>query len=181
MPNLTQLSKYLSLALRHRAADFGLTLDENGFADLEPVWALVERRFGEQFTRAHLAQVVAGDTDGKKRFEIVDGRIRALYGHTRVEVAYPPAAPPETLCHGTSHRALREIHKYGLKPMKRQYVHMSDNPACAQKTGGRHDEIPVILRIRAADAARAGVEFYHPEAEHWLAKTVPPEFIEFPV
>ncbi len=180
MPDLVQLSKYLSLVLRHRAKDFGLILDDNGFTDLEPVWALVERHFHGQYTREHLAQVVAGDSDGKKRFEIVDGRIRAMYGHTHVEVTYPPAAPPELLYHGTSHQALAAIRENGLQPMKRQYVHMTDNLHRAQKTGGRHDEAPIILHIRAADAARAGVEFYHAEAEHWLAKSIPPEFVEFP-
>ena len=180
MADLVQLSKYLSLILRHRAKDFGLQMDENGFTDLAPIWAMVEDRFRGLYTRTDLEMVVAGDSNGKKRFEIMDNRIRAMYGHTRVDVTYPPAVPPETLYHGTSHQVLKQIRKHGLLHMRRQYVHMTNNLARAQRTGGRHDEIPAILVIHAAEAHRAGVEFYHPEEEHWLAKSIPPEFIEFP-
>ncbi|MDF2440933.1 MAG: putative 2-phosphotransferase, partial [Abditibacteriota bacterium] len=67
----------------------------------------------------------------------------------------------------------------GLKPMNRQYVHLSSEPAQAQSVGSRHDSQPVVLVIRAGKAAANGVRFYQGEARLFLADAVPPQFIEF--
>jgi RNA:NAD 2'-phosphotransferase (TPT1/KptA family) len=50
MPKLTKLSKFLSLMLRHRAIDFGLTLDSEGFAETDAVWAQVQKRYPGAYT-----------------------------------------------------------------------------------------------------------------------------------
>ena len=178
---LIPLSRYLSVVLRHRAQDFGLEMDPNGFVELEGLWALVIERFGDQYDLEDLQKVVAGEADGRKRFEIVAGGMRALYGHSRVgAVTYPPAEPPEYLYHGTSPQALGSIRRQGLQPLKQQYVHLSATEKIARKEGGHRAKWPVLLKIRARQAAAAGVVFHHPEELHWLAKAVPPEFIEFP-
>ena len=178
---ISGLSRYISVILRHRAQDFGLEMDSDGFVDLEGLWALVTGRYGDQYDLDDLQKVIAGDADGKKRFEIVEGRIRALYGHSRVgAVTYPPAEPPEYLYHGTSPHLLGVIHKQGLRPMKRQYVHLSTTIKRAREVGVRQAKWPMVLKIRARQAAAAGVVFHHPEELHWLAKAIPPEFIELP-
>lgn len=181
MPDLVRLSKFLALTLRHRAAGFGLTLDENGLTALGSLWALVEYHFYGEYSRSNLEQVVTGDGDGKKRYEIVGEKIRAMYGHTKGrEVRYPPAEPPVVLYHGTSAQALHAICANGLKPIKRQYVHLTTNSHRAIKVGTRHDQPPVLLIIHAWEAHAAGILFYHPEAEHWLTKQIPVKFIECP-
>ncbi|WP_259391463.1 RNA 2'-phosphotransferase [Paenibacillus sp. 1011MAR3C5] len=38
----------------------------------------------------------------KQRFEIINGRIRARYGHSHDRVNYSPAEPPAILYHGTN-------------------------------------------------------------------------------
>ncbi len=181
--SLKRLSKFLALMLRHQPERFGLTLDEQGFADLDTVWQAVVQRFGSRYTWDDLEQVVAGGTDGKKRFEIVGHRIRALYGHNRRvgPIHYgDPVEPPEVLFHGTSPRALASIREQGLLPKKRQMVHLSRSPDRAQRVAQRHTSHPVILRIRAREAFAQGIPFYHPEPEHFLAPRIPPDFIEFP-
>jgi putative RNA 2'-phosphotransferase len=181
MPRLTRLSKFLSLILRHRTAEFNLMLDAEGFTDLDGVWRRVQGRFGTRFSEADLQAVVAGKTDGKKRFELREGRIRALYGHSRVgPVSYAPAEPPEFLYHGTAPQALASIRQHGLRSMRRQSVHLSAGREGAAAVGGRRTRTPVILRIRAAEAHRAGVAFHHPEPEHYLTKAVPAQLIDFP-
>jgi len=178
---LTPLSRYISTVLRHRARDFGLEMDSNGFVELEGLWALVIERFGDQYDLDDLHKVIAGEADGRKRFEIVAGRMRALYGHSRVgAVTYPPAEPPEYLYHGTSPQALGAIRRQGLQPLKQQYVHLSATEKIARKEGGHRARWPVLLKVRSRQAAAAGVVFHHPEELHWLVKAVPPEFIEFP-
>jgi putative RNA 2'-phosphotransferase len=38
----------------------------------------------------------------------------------------------------------------------------------------------VLLKIRALEAFRAGVMFYHGNEDTWLADAVPPEYIDLP-
>jgi putative RNA 2'-phosphotransferase len=180
MADLVRLSKFLAVMLRHEPEQFGLTLDEEGFANTDAVWAQVGRRYPGQYSYADLLKVVEGDQDGKKRYEIRGRRIRAMYGHSEPRVIYPPAEPPDTLYHGTTREALASIRQHGLQSRGRQYVHLTTTTRRATTVAGRHRGSPVILVVRSGDAARAGVRFYHPEAEHYLADAVPPEFIEFP-
>lgn len=181
MANLVRLSKFLALVLRHKAQEFNLVLDEQGFTDTDVVWALVNQRYPGQYSHADLLMVVAGDQDGKKRYEIQGEKIRALFGHSRVRtITYPPADPPELLYHGTTRPALSGIRKEGLQSQKRQYVHLAINTFRAQKVAERHPGQIVILTIRSGDAHRAGIVFYHPEPEHFLAESIPPEYIDFP-
>jgi putative RNA 2'-phosphotransferase len=86
--------------------------------------------------------------------------------------------PPPILYHGTSQRALAAIRREGLRPMGRQYVHLSPDPETATLVGARHDEQPVILTVRAAEAHAAGVVFHQADEAVYLAKHVPAEFIE---
>jgi putative RNA 2'-phosphotransferase len=115
----------------------------------------------------------------KKRYELQDGRIRALYGHsTPQRLLKAPAAPPGVLYHGTSPEAVERIGREGLKPMRRQYVHLSVDTATARQVGLRKAEAPVILRIRAEAAHAGGVAFYRGNDLVWLADAIPPAFID---
>lgn len=68
------------------------------------------------------------------------------------------------------------IHE-GLKPMNRQYVHLSADREMATQVGQRKDKEPVILQIRAGDAQRQGIVFYKGNGRVWLADFVPAGFI----
>ena len=62
----------------------------------------------------------------KRRHEVVGDRIRALYGHSLPgKLRRETAKPPAMLFHGTSPEAAEKILREGLKPMRRQYVHLS--------------------------------------------------------
>ncbi|MGD8404571.1 MAG: RNA 2'-phosphotransferase [Anaerolineales bacterium] len=181
MADRRTLSKFLSLILRHRAQDFGLALDSEGFTDFEAVRDVVKQRSSEAYSDEDWQAVLDGQTDGKKRFEVVEGRIRALYGHSKVsQIEYPPVEPPDILYHGTHPQALESIRRQGLQSMKRQYVHLSRTIERAIKVGGRRTERAILLKIRACEAYRSGISFYNPEPEHFLAKAIPVDFIEFP-
>jgi putative RNA 2'-phosphotransferase len=176
--DLKRLSKFLAVLLRHEPHKFGLTLDSEGYADTDAVWAQIVKRYRDQYTHADLLRVVEGDETGKKRYEIVGRTIRALYGHSRVEVSYAPAVPPELLYHGTTTAALAHIRHEGLTAQARQFVHLTTSEERARTVAGRHSDAIVLLTIRAGDAHRAGIVFYHPEAEHYLAKAIPAVFVE---
>jgi putative RNA 2'-phosphotransferase len=173
-----QLSKFLSLMLRHQAVKFGLRLDEEGFTPLADLVAAARRERGWQHvTEEAVREVVA--TSDKQRFELRGEQIRARYGHSVPgQVSYPEAEPPELLYHGTSPAALPSIRARGLQSMRRQYVHLSTAVEQARTVGRRHAADPVILTVRARAAWEAGITFHQPEARLWLASSIPPEYIE---
>jgi putative RNA 2'-phosphotransferase len=88
-----------------------------------------------------------------------------------------PAIPPTYLYHGTPPSTANIILREGLKPMKRQYVHLSVDVATAQLVGGRRSQTPAILRVAAQSAHQAGILFYPSQDETWLADKVPAFYI----
>lgn len=181
MPDLKRLSKFLALLLRHKADEFGLLLDEEGFTDIDTVWKLVNRNFPGTYSDKDLLAVVKGDEHGKKRYEIREGRIWAMFGHGNVTpVSYPLAEPPDILFHGTTPAALAPIRSQGLLARGRQYVHLGTNSERALRVAARYTSQPVLLIVRARQAYLNGVAFFHPEPEHFLARAISPQHIEFP-
>jgi len=178
---LVKLSKFLSLILRHQPERFALELDDEGWASLSEVMEILRGLPNFRWaTRADVMRVVEECTgDGKRRFEVEGNRIRARYGHSVARpIRYEPCIPPPFLYHGTSPDALVSIRREGLKPMERQYVHLSPDPETAVRVGARHDKCPVVITIRAAEAHAAGVEFYQADEAVYLAMYIPPEFLE---
>ncbi|MGW5360755.1 RNA 2'-phosphotransferase [Actinopolymorpha pittospori] len=171
------LSKAVAYALRHEPWLFELELDAHGWTSLEHLVAGLRReRRWDTLMVADVEAMVATAT--KRRYEIDEGRIRALYGHSvpgRIEVVR--GTPPAQLYHGTSPAAAEAIRTSGLRPMGRQYVHLSVDVATARAVGARKASRPVILTIAAGEAASAGIVFYAGNEKVWLADQVPPEFI----
>jgi len=180
---LVKLSKFLALILRHQPERFALEVDEEGWASLTEVMEILKGLPNFRWAnRSDVMEVVEeGTGDGKKRFEVKDGRIRAIYGHSFDRpIHYEPVRPPARLYHGTSPDALEGILQEGLRPMERQYVHLSPDPETAIQVGSRHAARPVIITVRAAEAHDAGVAFYHPEDAIYLARRIPPRFLDLP-
>lgn len=172
------LSKTISHALRHAPWVYELELDDEGWTPLDALLsALGERRdVWDGLTVPDIAAMIAASD--KQRFEIDGGRIRAMYGHSLDgKLHRTAAAPPEILLHGTSPKAAGLILQSGLKPMGRQYVHLSADRETAVLVGRRKSHDPVILEILSAAAAAAGHAFYLGNQNVWLADTVAPEFI----
>lgn len=86
------------------------------------------------------------------------------------------STPPALLHHGTP-QALDAIRQSGLQPMRRQYVHLSNNRADALEVGRRKHREPVILLVNAVEAAKNGVAFHVGNEKVWLADRVPWSFI----
>lgn len=174
-----KLSKEMSYALRHAPWEYELELDEEGFAPIDQLLSAINEssNYGRAVTISDLHEAI--NRSDKKRHEVVDNHIRALYGHTvpkriKKEVAKPPA----TLYHGTSHKAVETILSEGLKPMGRQYVHLSLDVETAQKVGARRDSTPIILTIDSSAAFGDGISFYIGNDKVWLADEVPAKFIK---
>jgi putative RNA 2'-phosphotransferase len=118
------------------------------------------------------------ESSSKRRHEMKDGQIRALYGHSLPNQFQRTAAtPPDLLFHGTSPSFLVDIESSGLLPMGRQYVHLSTDDVTALAVGMRKSRTPAILRILARQAHEQGLRFYQGNEKVWLADKVPVEFI----
>jgi putative RNA 2'-phosphotransferase len=174
-----KVSKVVAHALRHEPWLYELELDEAGWV---PVVALLDalREKGpawEYLAREDLQEMVRASA--KRRYELDGDRIRALYGHSvprRLEKVQ--AEPPPLLFHGTSPRAWRAIRAQGLMPMGRQYVHLSVDVDTAVQVGHRKAPRPVVLRVRADEAAADGVPFYRGNEMVWLADGVPVRYLD---
>ena len=176
--NYTDLSKEISYALRHAPWEYELELDEQGYVPiLQLLFALNETgKYTEEITRADLEHII--EISDKKRHEISGDKIRALYGHsTPHTIKKELCKPPETLFHGTSHKAIDKIMEDGLLPMSRQFVHLSIDIETAQLVGKRRDSNPIILRINAKEAYKNGVIFYKGNDIVWLCDNIPPKYI----
>lgn len=177
--DLTRVSRTVSHALRHEPWLYELELDDQGWTDVEALLVALrqEQRAWANLGVQDLTAMV--ESSSKRRYELVGGRIRALYGHSVPErLLKVPAAPPQRLFHGTAPAVVPDIQKNGLLPMGRQYVHLSINRDEAVAVGKRKAPAPVILTVRAHDAWKDGVAFYSGNDRVWLADRVPWTYIE---
>jgi len=81
--------------------------------------------------------------------------------------------PPEILYHGTTEEAYKQIQYEGLKPMSRNYVHLSIELATAQIVAARHHGAKVILKVNALEAWNAGIHFWYCNDTTWDAEAIP--------
>lgn len=173
------ISKFLSLVLRHQPETIGLTLDANGWANVDDLIARAAAH-GKRFTADDLFRVTANND--KKRFTLSQDsrRIRAAQGHSvQVELDLAPLAPPEILFHGTATRFVDAIKAEGLKAQSRQHVHLSLDEETAVKVGQRHGK-PYIFRVEAGRMHTEGFVFFRAENGVWLTGAVPPGFLIAP-
>src|SRR5690349_3355387 len=89
----TALSKLMARLLRRRAGEHGLVLDAEGLVPLEDLVAAINRERGWGWVQAaQIEEVIARQE--KRRYEIVDGDIRAIYGHSlATAISYPDVVP----------------------------------------------------------------------------------------
>ncbi|WP_127128921.1 RNA 2'-phosphotransferase [Pseudoflavitalea rhizosphaerae] len=177
--NLKQISKFMSLVLRHKPETIDLHLDEQGWAAVDE---LIEKMnaTGAAVDKEMIRQIV--DTNDKKRFAFNEdqSRIRASQGHSiDVDLSLEPVTPPDILYHGTAARFVESILQDGLLKQNRQHVHLTALKETAIAVGGRHGK-PVVLEVNAGEMAKAGFEFYLSANNVWLVEIVLPEYISIP-
>ncbi len=167
-----RISKYMSYLLRHNPEN--LRMDEYGFVSLDELLEKIREHF--PVDRRLITEIVRGDDKG--RFEIVDNKIRALYGHSiPVNLRLEEDRDNRVYYHGTTPNAALKILKEGLKPMGRRWVHLSPTVDVAREVGYRRTRRPVILEINADAARRDGVKFYKATEKVYLCGVIPPRYI----
>ena len=171
-----EISKFISLILRHRPDVVGITLDDHGWANVDELIDGVKKT--HELDRTTLEKIVYEDE--KQRYSFSDDRklIRANQGHSiPVDVELKEITPPEILYHGTGIKYKESIDDKGLVAKSRLYVHLSGDVETAKKVGKRHGK-PIIYIVNAAAMSSDGYQFFQSLNGVWLTREVPRKYLE---
>ena len=174
------ISKFISLILRHKPEAVGISLDSQGWADVQELMDGMKEQ-GKSVELSDLEIVVDNDSKGRYSFNDDKSKIRANQGHSvnGVDLNLKPLSSkdvPDWLYHGTNSRFVESILAEGLKPMGRHHVHLSDNIETANNVGSRRkkkDTDTKIFKISTTEAMNAGIVFYKSANGVYLADSIP--------
>lgn len=173
----TKISKFLSLVLRHKPEEIGLTLDENGWAKVSDLLGAAAKA-GRSFSQTDLIEVVENNDKKRFAFDPTGNYIRASQGHSiNVDLEFNAQIPPSHLYHGTAERNIASIMETGLNKMQRHHVHLSADIETAETVGRRYGK-PVVFRVDTAAMITEGFEFFLSANGVWLVDRVPAKFLE---
>lgn len=175
--NLQNISRYMSLILRHKPEIIGISLDEHGWAVVDDLINGIAKN-NEGFDMKTLEEIVKTDTKQRYSFNNDKTLIRANQGHSiPVDVELEEKEPPEFLYHGTGEKYVSSILEQGLIPKSRLYVHLSKDIETAQNVGRRHGK-EVIYKIATHEMYQDGYKFYLSVNDVWLTKKVPFQYMQ---
>ena len=169
-----RLGRFISGALRHFPDDVGLTMDDQGWVDVDLLCNIMKRRY-RWATKERLSALV--ESDFKKRYEINGPSIRARYGHSvEVYLDYPDNEL-SYLYYGASQEEVDMLLENGIKPVRQRYVHLSTSYKKANEAASVHTENPIVLEIDAQAASEDGIHMMSVNDDIVLTDSVPPEYI----
>ena len=117
-----ELYKFLALILRHKPAAAGITLDVNGWTDVNAIITKLNNRCNFNEISLDTIQDLVS-SDDKNRYELSDdlSKIRARQGHSiqNIDLQLEPQTPPETLYHGTVQKFIQN--PLALKILKGEF------------------------------------------------------------
>ena len=178
--NNVAASKFLSLVLRHKPQVIGMSLDAEGWLEIDDLVQSANDA-GTHITLEQVHEVV--EESDKKRFSLSDDglRIRANQGHSveNVNLELSPTTPPSHLFHGTVAAFVTSIMESGLSKRSRNHVHLSSDIETAKNVGARRGK-PIVLTVSASEMHASDYKFFLSENGVWLTDAVPVEFITFP-
>lgn len=172
----TDKSKFLAFVLRHNPDSIGITLDANGWVEIETLLEKTAKSKGYNYlSRSILEDIVSNDSKG--RYVIQGDRIRAVHGHSVNVETGTVTVPPDMLYHGTATRFVEAIRTEGLKKQSRQHVHLSADEATAIEVGKRHGKL-VLLIVDTKKMHEDGFIFKISDSGVWLTDHVPPQYLK---
>ena len=174
--NLTKVSKYLALILRHKPEEAGISLDAHGWANVQELIEGVNKTY--KLSMEMLEEIVEADNKQRYSFNEDKTKIRANQGHSvNVDVELEEAAPPEYLWHGTAEKYVDSIKEAGLVKKSRLYVHLSSDYETAVLVGKRHGK-PVVFCVKSGQMYTDGYKFFKSKNGVYLTDFVPVEYLE---
>lgn len=149
-------------------------MDSRGWVDLTSFGELIHKRH----RWAGVDAVVAlAQSDPKRRYEIVDNKIRARYGHSvNVDLDHPENRLPK-LYYGGSEEEADRILEIGLKPATQRYVHLSTTSEKAWHVATFRTGNPRIIQVDAGAAQTEGVKMMTVNEDIVISEAIPPKFL----
>ncbi|OZH55850.1 RNA 2'-phosphotransferase [Hydrocoleum sp. CS-953] len=175
---LVEVSKYLSLVLRHQPEKIGIKLDPHGWVAIEE---LLKAAKNHKFPIWETELYTVVENNDKKRFSLDPSGtlIRANQGHSvEVDLQLEPEIPPDILYHGTVIRVIDSIKKTGLQKMSRHYVHLSNDITTARNVAKRRKGKSIVLVVDAMGMFQDGYNFYLSANNVWLVNEVPHRYLQ---
>lgn len=172
-----QLSKFLSLILRHNPSVVGLEMDSAGWVDTKELLNAINATDNHQIDLPLLQKIV--DHNNKNRFGFNEdlSRIRANQGHSiEVDLEYEKIEPPEYLYHRANTHSYEKFLRQGMKSKNKKHTYLGATIQDAKKFGHWRGK-EVMLQIHAKKMHDQGYAFYLSNSGIWLTEEVPVEFI----
>lgn len=173
---LNNISRSMSFYLRHKPEELKITLNKNGFTDVN---ILIEKL---EITTEELDWIV--ENNSKKRFEFNNDKtlIRASQGHSNnIDVNiedYKKVTNIDILYHGTSKDLEQKLRTEGISKMNRTHVHLSGNLETAKNVGNRKSKDVVILIINAKQMIEDNIDIFISNNGVYLTEFVEPKYIK---
>ncbi|MDE6301964.1 MAG: RNA 2'-phosphotransferase [Clostridia bacterium] len=173
---MKEIGGFIALALRHNPSAAYISLDENGWANVDELIVGVQRA-GRDLDRDMLDKIVAADKKNRFAYNKDKTKIRANQGHSiAVDVGMEEKFPPDVLYHGTAEKYIESIRRSGIKKQKRNFVHLSLDEPTARTVGARHGQ-PVVLKIDAKRMSEDGYKFFISANGVWQTEFVPFSYV----
>ncbi len=170
-----RITRALAFMLRHQPEEFDLELDRFGWGDLEDVVYALQERTGSTVEEEDVAEAI--ESSDRPRYEIKDGKIRALYGHSIQIDPGEPTEPPDELFIGVGSRDASRAEDSGLRSGRRAFLHLARTEEEARESGRRIARDYAVVTVFAGEAFDEGTDFYDRGAL-FLADEIPGEFLE---
>lgn len=167
--NLKEKSKHISKLLRHEPEN--LEMNESGYV-------LVSELLNKlNITLTELKEIVSENDKQRFSFNEDETKIRANQGHSiTVELNFKKVIDDTiVLYHGTSINNLESIKTKGLIPMKRNYVHLTDNIETAKTVGLRYAKQLsnlIVLAVTTKDLIENNIEIFISENGVYQVKQI---------
>lgn len=175
------LPKTLCFILRHKPEDFNLELDKYGYVNINDLVISLNKKYPkESITYENILEEV--NTDSKGRYKIKNDLIKCSFGHSvHIEPELVNNDIPDTFYHGTRNQSVNSILKTGLRPLGRQFVHITSDLNVAKQVGLRHakkEEDLVILEIDTKQMIENNIQIIPTGTTTYLIDYVAPEYIK---
>lgn len=173
------VSVFISLLLRHKPEEAGLTMDKHGWVVVRELINGINNTGRYHITFEELEEIVRNDSKGRYVFNENKTKIKACQGHSihGIEVELTYGQPPKYLYHGTTTKALSLIEHSGkLSKMKRHAVHLQATMSKSWQSAERWGLTPVILEIDAEQMYNDGYKFGKSENDVWCVEEVPTKY-----
>lgn len=143
----------------------------------ELLQALREEQEWRFLGRGHLNELLHAGY--REEFEIMGDRIRCKNPKAGL-APEPVVSPPPRLYCAVRPRAHPVVLERGLRPVRGQWLILARTKELAIKIGKRKDQKPVLLEVRAQEAAQRGVRFHCFLLDLFLVEELPADLLVGP-